>query len=440
MKLRYLAPLLAALSAPIFAATQPQQTLTAQQSDPNQLGWMQGFPPSSDKLIRGTDSDYFSFPKLRWSVCHFQQLMPTIEVSRGVKAPLPLTTKLNHGIDDVRFQPLGQQQQMTWRQALDANYTDGLLIMHQGKVVYEYYSGCLHEQGKHAAMSVTKSIIGLLAEILVADGTLDPDASVASLLPQLANSAFADASVRQVMDMTTSLQYSEDYSDPKADVWLYTRAASPLPKPKGYQGPRSYFEYLATVKKDSSAKHGEAFAYKTINTDALGWIISKASGQSPAELLSQRLWQPLGAEQSAYFTVDSIGTPYAGGGLVAGLRDMARIGQLMLNQGQWRGKQVIPAAAVDSITQGGDPEVFARSPYKDLQGWSYRSMWWHSHNEHQAYAARGVHGQTIYVDPTADMVIVRFASFPTPKNAAIDPTSLPAYHAVAQYLMAAAER
>ena len=127
-------------------------------------------------------------------------------------------------------------------------------------------------------------------------------------------------------------------------------------------------------------------------------------------------------------------TPFAGGGLSAGLRDLGRIGQLILNKGQLNGRQILPAQAIENIQLGGDKSVFAKANYTTLPDASYKSMWWVFHNDHGAFAARGVHGQTIYIDPTADMVIVRFASFPVASNAAIDPTSLPAYQAVADYL------
>jgi CubicO group peptidase (beta-lactamase class C family) len=415
------------------AAADPSDALTAEESDPRVLGWMEGFPPPPDKLILQPNSNYFSFPKLRWTVCHIRELLPTEQVSRGIGAPYPLEYALDDGIDAVTFTPLGGEQSMTWAESLATNYTDGILILHRGKVIYERYFGCLDETGKHAAMSMTKSMTGLLAEILVAEGRLDDSATVSSIVPELVDSAFGNATVRQVMDMTTALDYSEDYADPEADIWVYSAAASPLPKPEGYDGPDGYFEYLTTVRK--SDEHGKDFGYKTINTDALGWIVSRVTGQELTELLSERVWSKIGAEQDGYITVDAKGTPFAGGGLSAGLRDLGRVGLLMLNGGHINGKRLFSADVVRSIRAGGNKEAFARG-YKSLSGGSYRSMWWVFHNEHGAFAARGVHGQTIYVDPKADMVLVRFASYPVAGNAVIDPTSLPAYHAVAEYLLA----
>jgi CubicO group peptidase (beta-lactamase class C family) len=379
------------------------------------------------------ESDFFSFPKLRWTVCHIRELMPTKQVSRSIGAPVPLGYALKPEIDELTFTPIGSNEPMTWKESLSKNYTDGILIIHKCNIVYEQYFGVLNETGKHAAMSMTKSITGLLAEILVVEGQIDETAKVKTIVPELEGSAFGGATVRQVMDMTTALDYSEDYSDPKADIWIYSKAASPLPKPKEYKGPNGYFEYLQTVKQNGV--HGEAFGYRTINSDALGWIISRVTGKDLTQLLSERIWSRMGAEQDGYMTVDAKGTPFAGGGLSTGLRDLGRIGLLMLSGGQINGQQLFPRRVTDNIRAGGDRIAFAKAGYKTLEGGSYRSMWWVFHNKHGAFAARGVHGQTIYVDPTAEMVIVRFSSFPTAKNAKIDPTSLPAYQAVAEYLM-----
>lgn len=403
-------------------------------SDPARLDWMVGAPPPADRTLRFDDGSYFQFPALRWSVSHFRQLMPTINVSRGLSAPHALPRALRNDIDDVRFMPINGKQTMSWKESLAANYTDGIVVLHQGRIVYERYFGVLQADGQHGAMSVTKSVVGTLGAMLVAEGRIDANKKVADYVPELAQSAFGNATIRQVLDMTTGLKYSEDYADPNAEVWAHAQAGSPLPKPKDYSGPRSYYEFLQTVQPQG--RHGEAFGYKTVNTDVLGWVIARVTGRNVAELLSERIWRRLGAEQDAYFTVDSIGTPFAGGGLNTGLRDLARFGEMLRNNGRFNGQQIVPKAVVDDIRRGGDKEAFAKANYSLLPDWSYRNMWWVTHNEDGAYTARGVHGQTIYIDPKAEMVIVRYASNPVAGNAANDPTSLPAYHALAQHLLA----
>jgi len=431
-----LAAIISAVSS--FAAAQSTQ-LSAQDSDPRIMGWMKGFPPPPEKLITQPDSNYFSFPKLRWSVCHLREFLPTEEISRGADAPIPLNyiphaefADLRQAIDALTFTPLNADTPMTWEESLHANYTDGMLIFHKGRVVYERYFGCLGVDGKHAIMSMTKSVTGLLGEILVAEGLLDDSLQVRDVIPEIGKSAFANATVRQVMDMTTGIQYSEDYSDPKADIWLYSAAASPLPKAAGYEGPDGYWDYLRQVKPNGA--HGTAFQYKTVNSDMLGWIISRVTGKSVTELASKRLWRPMGAEQAAYQTVDGKGVPFAGGGISASLRDLGRLGLLVLNGGTINGVRLFPIEVVETIRAGGDPAKFSGFP--TIPNGSYKSQWWLFHNAHGAFAARGVHGQTIYIDPMVDMVIVRLASFPKAQNSYIDPTSLPAYQAVANYLLA----
>lgn len=407
--------------------------LSAKESEPANFKWMQGFPPPKDKILHTWDGSFFEFPAIRWSVVHMRELLPTINVSRGLEAPSKLKYKLDKNIDLITFIPWGAKTSMTWEESLWKNYTDGMIIMHKGKIIYERYFGELSENNVHAVMSLTKSFTGTLASILVAEGKLDETKLVTFYVPELENSAYADATVRQVMDMTTALKYSEDYANPKADIWDFSAAGNPLPKPADYKGPQGYYQYLETVKKQG--KHGEIFGYKTVNADALGWIISRATGKSVNQLLSEIIWSKIGMEQDAYYQVDGLGTPFAGGGFNAGLRDLARFGELIRNMGNWNGKQIFPMSAVADIERGGSKDAFAKSDHPDLKGWSYRNMWWMTENKNGAFAARGVHGQTIYIDPAAEMVIVRLASHPVAGNAANDATSLPAYQAIADYLM-----
>ena len=426
--------LLSCLAASIACAADKTTYPDAAASDPKTMGWMVGAPPPADRIVRFADGSYFNFPAMRWSVSNFRQLMPTTNVSRGLGAPVPLARALRSDIDKLTFVPLGSQQPMTWEQSLAANYTDGIVVLHRGQVVYERYFGVLNPEGQHGAMSVTKSVVGTMGAMLVADGTLDANKKVTDYVPELATSAFGNATLRQVLDMTTGLKYSEDYADPNAEVWQHSAAGSPLPKPKDYTGPRTYMEFLLTVKP--LGEHGQAFAYKTVNTDVLGWVIARVTGRNVAQLMSERIWQRLGAEQDAYFTVDSIGTPFAGGGLNTGLRDLARFGEMIRNDGQYLGQQIVPKAVVDDIRAGGDKAAFAKAGYDLLKGGSYRNMWWVTHNPDGAFMARGVYGQRIYIDPKAEMVIVRYASNPIAGNAANDPVTIPAFEALAKQLIA----
>ncbi|MDE2368935.1 MAG: serine hydrolase [Burkholderiales bacterium] len=432
--IRTAAALLASLLTAAAAQAQaPKPPLSAADSDPARLGWMVGSPPPADKLIRWADMSFMRFPQLRWTFANFRQMMPTTNVSRG-DGPVAVLPRAERGdIDAITFQPLGRSDTMTWAQSLQANYTDAILVLHQGRIVYERYFGVMKASQPHIAMSVTKSYFGTLGAMLVAEGKLDPNALVTRYIPELKDTAYGDATVRQVLDMTIGVRYSENYADPKAEIWDHVRAGGVFPRPPGYSGPQSFQQFLLTLKKEG--EHGQAFAYKTVNADVLGWLIARASGESVGRLLEERIWSQLGAEHDAYMVVDSTGYEFAGGGFNATLRDMARFGEMMRLDGRYNGRQIVPKSVVDDIRAGGSKADFAKAGFATLPGWSYRDMWWVAHDEDGVFAARGIHGQTIYIDPKAEMVIVRFASHPLAANANNDPTSLPAYRALARFLM-----
>jgi hypothetical protein len=216
-----------ALSLVAQAQTQPPALPDAAASDPKALGWMQGFPPAPDKTIRFDNGSAYRFPALRWAFSHTRELGPTKNVWRG-DGPVAVLPRAERPLDDITFTDMTGKT-MTWSQSLARNYTDGILVLHKGQVVYEKYFGALEPRLAHSAFSITKSIVGTLAAIQVVEGKLDPAAFVTKYIPELKKTAYEDATVRQVMDMTVGVQFSENYADPKAEVWDYARSGGMLP-------------------------------------------------------------------------------------------------------------------------------------------------------------------------------------------------------------------
>lgn len=415
--------------------TATQTVLNAEESNPNKMEWMQGFPPLKDKILSAKDGSFFNFPALRYSVNHMREFFPSRRVLSAKDDYYTLRTKHDKEIESIVFTPWNSETPMNWQEFLDANYTDGIIILHKGKIVYETYPAGLTPDGIHTAMSVSKSFAGTIASILIAEGQIDPNKFISYYVPELTESAFGDATVQQVLDMTTSVDYTEDYTNPNAGVWQYAESGNPF-RPDNYTGPYDYYEYLATLKKIPGQEHGEKFEYKTVNTEVIGWVISKVTNKSITELISEKIWVPMGAKYDGYYLVDPAGIAYAGGGFSLNLNDMAIFGEMIRNHGKLGRYEVISKEAVEEFSSGGDPELFAKGgEYPLLKGWSYHNFWWITNNEHKAFMARGVHGQAIYIDPVAEMVIVRFASNPLSSNKYIDPVSIPAYEAIADYLM-----
>jgi CubicO group peptidase (beta-lactamase class C family) len=403
-------------------------------SDPQRLGWMQGAPPPADRRICFADDRFLEFPQIRWSLSHLRELMPTVCVRRGAMAPSDLGSAVasrEAEIDQLEFLSLDGSS-CRWGQSLPDTYTDGILVLHRGRIAYERYFGALRPPLPHACFSVTKSYAATIAAALLHEGVLDESRLVPYYVPELAASAYADATLREVLDMQVGVAHSELYSDPETQFWNYARAAGFCPRAPDYRGAAGLHEYLIRLRKQDA--HGEAFSYRSVNTEVLCWVMQRVTGAPLAELLSQRLWSQLGCEEDAYISVDPLGVAMGGAGLAATLRDLARFGELLRCDGARAGRQLIPAAVIADIRRGADIAKFAKAGYTLLNGYSYRNMWWITHNEHDAFEARGIHGQRLYIAPLAELVVARFASHPIARSAANDPITMPALTALGRLL------
>ncbi len=393
--------------------------------------------------INATDGSFFTYPSLRYSVCHMREFLPTKVVPSAEKHRYFFEEEYDPNIPALKV-PINSQlstvncqlstlncptDSITVAQALDSTHADGFIVLHKGRIVYEYLGGHLSHNGTHAVMSMSKSLTGTLGAMLVAEGVLEEDAYASFYVPELKGSAFEDATIRELLDMTTALQYSEDYSNPHAEVYAFSAAGTPC----NPDWPSTYRHYLPTVKK--SGEHGLRFAYKTINTDALAWVIEMVTNKSIPDLLSERIWQPMGAHYDGYYQVDGYGVAFAGGGFNGHLHDLAAFGEMMRNYGRFNGKQIIPASITADIIANADNARFDQVDYPLLKGWGYRDMWWVTNNDHKAFCARGVYGQVIYIDPVAEMTIVRLASCPVAANTANDHISQPLYQTIANYFL-----
>jgi CubicO group peptidase (beta-lactamase class C family) len=411
----------------------PDKILDAHTSDPKVMGWMEGLPPPADKRIAWERADHMRFPTHRYAYSHMREFLPTARVSRGAGPVWELPVVLRDDLDAVRFTTMDDGRELSWEESLAVNFTDAVLVLHRGAIVYERYLGVTRRDTPHIAFSVTKSFVGTIAELLIGEGKLDPTAPMAELIPELKGSGFADAKLRQVMDMTTALDFSEEYTDANSGIGAMSNALGLTPRAPGYEGADDVFSYLPTIAK--AGEHGKTFTYRTCNTEVLGWLIARCEGKRLDKVLSERIWVPLGMEQDADFLIDSTTMPFAGGGLNPVLRDMARFGETMRCDGQGNGGQTIAAEAVSRIRSGGSREAFAPAGYSFIPGGSYSSQWWLMGGNHGEFSARGIHGQAIWVDPEAEVTIARFGSHPIAANVAFDATSLPAFRAVADHLM-----
>lgn len=377
------------------------------------LGLMSGFPLAPDQLV--THERQLLGPYNRWSFQHELQLNRTADVWRG-SGPVSQLDDAPFDIEQITYRNRAGTQ-FTFCDMVSMSYTDSIVVVHRGKIIYEAYLNDMQAHSLHAWASGSKSMTGVLAAMLAHEGVLDPDAVVVRYLPELKDSGFADATIRQVMDMTTAVWFGDDDVDPVSENLTYAMVLGWRERPAGYSGPASVYEFLPTMKK--VGEHGVRFAYLTPNTDVLAWIIKRLLNQSLAEITRERIWSKLGAERDAFWIVDPMSAETSGSGLLSTLRDKARFGQMLLQRGYFHGQQIVPAAVVHDLEQGGDREAFARGPAASPmnQGYSYHHQWWITHDQQGAYHSLGYGGQMLYIAPAAELVIAKFSSNPTPTPA-----------------------
>lgn len=394
----------------------------------NEARLMQGFPPAPERQV--TLANWRQPPHNRWGFSHVREILPTAAIARADTAPAPLRRSVRD-LSRLAFQgPDGKER--TIEALLGETYTDGFVVLQRGRILYEWYDGALVPARPHIIFSVSKSVTGTLSGVLVEQGHLDPDAPVTRYIPEAAGSAYGDATVRHVLDMTVSTDFVEDYLDPHGDFARYRVATgwNPIDPAKA----TDLRSFLVTLRRGKEA-HGHLYHYVSPNSDLLGWLLERSSGRRYAELLSDQLWQAMGAEFEAYVAVDRLGAARSAGGICVTLRDLARFGELMRCRGMVEGRQVVPGSWVDDICNNGDPAPWRRAEASRFAPKGrYRSKWYILGNDHDAYCGVGIHGQWIYVDPAAAVTIAKLSSQPLPVDEPMDFLLLAAFDAIARTL------
>lgn len=346
-------------------------------------------------------------PDNRWASSHIREVLPTVNIPHDGSRVLPLERSNDYVSDfSVRFEGRGQ----TIDEIANSKYIDGLLVLKDGNIVFEKYYGHLTEAKPHLMNSISKSVVGLLVGKLASDGVIDLSKPVSHYVPALAETGWGRDSLRTVLDMRDGSAYTEEYEDFSTSFRLQDCAvgwtdADYCPA----SGPRGLHAFLLTVGRNE-ANFGK-FKYKSGSTDVIGWVLEEVTGRPLAELISEHIWKPMGAEFDAYITVDDTGAVLADHGMNSTLRDLGRMGLLVLNKGKALGLQVVPADFIEDIyAQPGDP-TWSYEAAENLHPY-YRSFWWGIGSDERDLNGYGIHGQIVRVAPGAGMVVVLYSTWP----------------------------
>ncbi|WP_020061116.1 serine hydrolase domain-containing protein [Bacillus sp. 123MFChir2] len=352
-----------------------------------------------------TKKNWLQDPYLRWSYSHMREFASTKVVAKNPNYISSLRANLQD-LDKLEIKDENDKN-TTVRKLLEKHKTDAFVVLHDGKLVYERYLDGYKTTEPHGMASVAKVFTGLLVNTFIEEGKLQPNATAETYVKELKGTPFGIATIQQLLDMQVSVEYPthgfKQAGLDNQDAQLYL-ASNLLPRSKKYDGPVTIYDML--LEANETAAPGETFSYNNGSAETLAWILRTVTGKSLADLVSERIWSPIGAEENAYYVVDETGVEQASAGLNATARDMAKLGKMILDNGVYDGKQVISSSIIEEIKHIQKYEL----PVGDGEEYSYHNQWWISHNENNAFEVLGSYGQRLYIDPTAHMVIVHFSS------------------------------
>lgn len=368
---------------------------------------------------------------LRSHMLHGRESIPTRRVWRGDHRPRHLPSD-PHDLDSLPIS-LPDGRSVTLQEFLAASESNAILVLRRGTVVYERYLHAMQPHDVHVTASMTKSLIGLIAVTLIRNGLLARDRPLHGYVPELAGTAFGDATIQDLLHMGTQVRYGGRPFVKEREAQRYFAVVGIVPRPAGYEGPTTIMEHLATAQAEGPG--GAIFRYENGNTEALGEAIRRITGTSLADLLSELLWSRIGADEDAHFALDSSGREIACGQFSATLRDLARIGEMLRCRGALGQRQVLPEEVVANITavpDGPAGDVLGSGDARDSHGtpiMGYHDYWWIPYGHDGSFLARGRSGQRLYVCPSRETVIAHYGSH------AVAPTvPVPRYESVFQQI------
>ena len=363
-------------------------------------------------------ADWRVHPNSRYSFQHVSEFVPVAMVGwpAGTEAPSPGPGGLAQmTLSDPDGSPVAALDHMR------RSYTDHVVVMRDGGIVAEWLADTAAPDRPHLVFSISKSVTGLIAGIAAGEGLLDPDAPVTAYVPSMADSTYGTARVRDLLDMTVDLDFDEEYLDDGGAFDRYRRAMLWNPE-RQETTPETLEAFLATLGGHGSGHggtgHGRRFYYASPNSDLLGLVVERAAGMRYHRYLAEKLWKPMGARGAAWVTVDHAGTARAAGGVCVTTRDLARIGQLVLDDGRGEdGTQVVPRAWVADMRANGNRRAWVDGNFADMftRG-RYRSCWYDVGDGRGSLAAVGIHGQWLWTDPVSRVVIAKTAARPDPSD------------------------
>ena len=358
--------------------------------------------------------NWLTAPINKKSFQNIESLFDTIRLKRSSDAPSEIPLNLQ-SLDSIEMQNIEGQTQ-SFREMMDSTHTDSFLVLKNGEIIFEEYFNDMSSDSLHLMNSITKSFIGMLVGILSDEGIFDKKDKITKYLPELNDTGFSETTIQSALDMSSAVKFEEDYDDPLCEFWREAAVVGWRPDLVDENSPKTLLDFALSLK-EKEQEEMEGYHYRSVLTNVIAMVIERATNKRVQDLLEKHLWQKLKTEQDAVIVVDKTGLPFVGAGMNACTRDLARFGQMILNDGLYEEEQIVPKQWIDSTRIGDDGyrERFAKSDHGEmLPGGHYKNKMWVANSDEMMCI--GIFGQTIHINRNTGTVIVKFSSFPEPAD------------------------
>ena len=373
---------------------------------------MKGSPPPIKYQV--TLDNWRKYPFNSWSFVNVRNLIPTLPIYNNPDKEIILQKQLID-IDDLVIDNKNTSYKL--KEIFKICDTDAFLVMHKGKIKFEFYDKFTRFNTPHIIFSVSKSLTSLLTGILVEKKVININNYISHILPETKGTAYEDATVRNVLDMSIASGFIEDYTG-QAEIFKKYRSSTgwDLPETKSKQTVKGLHDFLSSMPK-SNQKHGKKYHYCSPHSDLLGWIIERASGENYSKIMADLLFKKAGINHEANVTVDKWGASRAAGGISVSPYDLLLLSELVRNHGSNKNGQVIPAAWIeDFVNNKNNNSYLNQDNLERFPNGNYRSKWYQTGFKDNEYCAIGIHGQNIWINPQKEITIVRMSSASDPIN------------------------
>ena len=333
--------------------------------------------------------------KIVYNFLNMDKIFPTREI-KASKNPRPLKRNIKTLPETFIFE--GEEKNL--QEYLDYFWSDGMIVLHKNEMVYENYWLGNNENKRHISWSVAKSFISALVGIAYEEGLIDSlDDPVTKYLDDFKETGYDDVTIKDILQMSSGVLFNEDYADYDSDINRFGRAVATG------TSMRDFSKTLTREREPGTYMH-----YVSINTQVLGFLLQEVTNKSISQYLYDKIWNPLGMEDSAYFILDDVKDEFALGGLNATLRDYAKFGLLYLQNGRWNDNQIISKQWIEDSHSTDGIHLVPGERETSSNPWGYGYQWWVPGFPDTDYTASGVYNQYIYIDPLSEIVIAKTSS------------------------------